>query len=347
MPELAELATALGVGECDGQDEDPAGGQAAKADAAVTAVAELLASVGIPADLAALGAPADRLPWAAAEAMTARRLVDNNPRPLDEAGGPGPADGQLTPVTVRPRPPVGAAHNDETERGNAVSEEIVKLFEGLRVADVRDGLDWIGMPNKGSVDRSIMPIAEGMKFCGPAFTVRSRVTQKQVPMISGEEYTTWARDYWYKEVQIQPWDAELSPGDIVVLESPDAGCGEIGSYNSLDMHIKGAAAIVTSGGARDHDECVMQGVPIFAAHRNQAMTQGRVEYETYGVPVTIGGVQIKPGDIVVGDGDGVIAVPLEVAEEVAKYARQENENDKRGRRALYEKAGLPLDDSVR
>jgi 4-hydroxy-4-methyl-2-oxoglutarate aldolase len=228
-----------------------------------------------------------------------------------------------------------------------VANEIVKLFEGLRVADVRDGLDWIGMPNKGSVDRSIMPIAEGMKFCGPAFTVRSRVTQKQVPMISGEDYTEWARNYWYKEVQIQPWDSELSPGDIVVLESPDAGVGEIGSYNSLDMYIKGAAAIVTSGGARDHDECVAQGVPIFARYRNQAMTQGRVEYEAYGIPVTIGGVQIKPGDIVVGDGDGVIAVPLEVAEQVAKYARQENENDRRGRRALYEKAGLPLDDSVR
>jgi alcohol dehydrogenase len=84
IPELAELASALGVGERDGGDEEFSGRQAAAARAAVTAVADLLASVGIPADLAALGAPADRLPWAAAEAMTARRLVDNNPRPLDE-----------------------------------------------------------------------------------------------------------------------------------------------------------------------------------------------------------------------------------------------------------------------
>ncbi|TNM69727.1 RraA family protein [Streptomyces sp. NP160] len=203
------------------------------------------------------------------------------------------------------------------------------------------------MPNKGSVDRSIMPIAEGMRFCGPAFTVRSRVTQKQVPQITGDEYTEWARNYWYKEVQIQPWDSELQQGDIVVLESPDAGCGEIGSYNSLDMHIKGAAAVVTSGGARDRDECIAQGVPIFARWRNQAMTQGRVEYETYGVPVTIGGVQIKPGDIVVGDGDGVVAVPREHAELVARYARQENENDKKGRAALYGKLGWELDESTR
>ncbi len=225
--------------------------------------------------------------------------------------------------------------------------ELVALFQGLRVSDVRDGLDWIGMPNKGSVHRDIQSIAEGMKFCGAAFTVRSRVSQKQVPQIIGEDYTKWAREYWYGEVMHSPWDAELEPGDIVVLESPDCGVGEIGSYNSLDWHIKGAAAVVTSGGVRDRDECRAQGVPIFAQYRNQAMTQGRVEYDTYGVPVTIGGVQIKPGDIVVGDGDGVIAVPLEVAEEVAKYARQENENDRRGRRALYEKAGLLLDDTVR
>jgi alcohol dehydrogenase class IV len=85
MPELTELATTLGVGEWDGANDAAAGGDASEARAAVTGVAHLLASVGIPTDLAALGAPADRLPWAAAEAMTARRLVDNNPRQLDEA----------------------------------------------------------------------------------------------------------------------------------------------------------------------------------------------------------------------------------------------------------------------
>ena len=85
VPELAELAGALdatppaaelGAGH-DGDDA---------ARAAVHAVAELLAAVGIPSDLAGLGLPEDRLPWVAAQAMTARRLVENNPRPFDEAG---------------------------------------------------------------------------------------------------------------------------------------------------------------------------------------------------------------------------------------------------------------------
>ncbi|MBK5249670.1 MAG: hypothetical protein JJE50_09610 [Actinomycetales bacterium] len=133
----------------------------------------------------------------------------------------------------------------------------------------------------------------------------------------------------------------------VVLESPDCGVGEIGSYNSLDWHIKGAAGIVTSGGVRDRDECRAQGVPIFGQFRNQAMTQGRVEYEAAKIPVSIGGVQIKQGDIVLGDGDGVIAVPLEHAEQVARYARQENENDRAGRRRMYEVLGRELDESVR
>jgi alcohol dehydrogenase class IV len=111
MPELAELATALGVRERDSADEDSASGPAARVEAAVTAVAELLVGVGIPADLAALGVPADRLPWAAAEAMTARRLVDNNPRLLDEVAaltllkaahaGDRAAAAAATPATAR------------------------------------------------------------------------------------------------------------------------------------------------------------------------------------------------------------------------------------------------------
>ena len=79
-PELAEVARAMGAGADGPQDED------ALARAAVDAVADLLASVGVPTDLQALGVPADRLEWAARESMSARRLVENNPRPLDEAG---------------------------------------------------------------------------------------------------------------------------------------------------------------------------------------------------------------------------------------------------------------------
>jgi alcohol dehydrogenase class IV len=88
-PELAEVADALGVapatdaGGADGADAE------VRARAAITAVADLLSSVGIPPTLEALGMPEDQLAWAAGEAMSARRLVENNPRPLDEGAALG------------------------------------------------------------------------------------------------------------------------------------------------------------------------------------------------------------------------------------------------------------------
>jgi 4-hydroxy-4-methyl-2-oxoglutarate aldolase len=231
-------------------------------------------------------------------------------------------------------------------RNDLTNEDILKLYDGLRVADVRDGMDWAGLHHRGTVSREIRPLFQGPRMLGRAFTVRSRPTDKVLPHLTGEEYTEWAYSYWYKEVAIQPWSEELQPGDVVVIEGHDLNVGEVGSNNSLGWRVKGATGVVTSGGVRDSDECIRQGLPIFARYRSQAMTQGRIEYAGAKEPVAVGDVQIRQGDIVVGDGDGVIVVPIEYAEQVAQYGRQELENDKRTRRRYYEQLGWELDDTV-
>jgi len=66
-----------------------------------------------------------------------------------------------------------------------------------------------------------------------------------------------------------------------------------------------------------------------------------------GATVEVGGVRVRPGDMVVADDDGVIVVPQEGAELVAKVALRVLEGDKRTRRRRYEELGLPLDDTVK
>jgi regulator of RNase E activity RraA len=227
------------------------------------------------------------------------------------------------------------------------TSKLVALFKGLRVTDVRDGMDWVGLHTKGTVGRQISPLFQGAQAVGVARTIRLRPSQKTVPNMTPDEYTRWAYDYWYGEVVSMRMTETLTKGEMIVIESAGLDVGEVGSNNSLEWYAAGASGIVTSGGLRDRDECIKQGVPIFCGFSAQKMLQGRVELDSTDIPVNIGGTLIRPGDVVVGDGDGVICVPIEKAEIVAKYARQEADNDKIGRRKLYEKLGWPLDDTVR
>ncbi|MFW5757007.1 MAG: hypothetical protein ACOCWK_10410, partial [Tangfeifania sp.] len=81
--------------------------------------------------------------------------------------------------------------------------------------------------------------------------------------------------------------------------------------------------------------------------KGRGIRPGRNELESVNRPVTIGGVLVMPGDVVVADGDGVVVVPRKVARQVAEYAHGVLEKDKAGRRSLYESLGIPLDKTVK
>ena len=76
------------------------------------------------------------------------------------------------------------------------------------------------------------------------------------------------------------------------------------------------------------------------------MYQGRVEFGEPNSPVEIGGQLVRPGDLIVADGDGAIVVPADVIDDVLKYAMQESENDRKSRALLFEELGIPPDESV-
>jgi regulator of RNase E activity RraA len=109
----------------------------------------------------------------------------------------------------------------------------------------------------------------------------------------------------------------------------------------------GAVGVVTDAGARDTDEIGLEGVPLYLREKGRGIRPGRNEIESVNRPVSIGGVLVCPGDIVVADGDGVVIVPRAVAEQVAKYANEILTKDKSGRKSLYENMGRPLDKTVK
>lgn len=118
------------------------------------------------------------------------------------------------------------------------------------------------------------------------------------------------------------------------------------SENSLSLIAGGAVGIVTNGYCRDTAELELERVPICARGRARTIIPGRIEMVEVQTRIGCGGVQVRPGDIVGADDDGVIAVPLEVAVEVARHARAVLLHDMRSRRQHYERLGMTPDATV-
>jgi regulator of RNase E activity RraA len=186
-------------------------------------------------------------------------------------------------------------------------------------------------------------------FCGIAVTARYVPTNKVIknPM-DKEEFQQW-EGQWYGEISSEPFVEFIKPGTAIVLDvQGDGDTGSVGSFNSLDWYSRGARGIISNGGIRDTDEIIKQKIPTYLDHQNRGrgIRPGRNEIESVNKPVSIGGVLIKPGDVVVADGDGVVVVPREYAQPVAEFAREILNNDKAGRRNLYKKLNIPLDKTV-
>jgi regulator of RNase E activity RraA len=222
--------------------------------------------------------------------------------------------------------------------------ELLALFEGLRVADVRDGMDWNMLHHQGSMSPEIRPLFRTRAY-GIARTVRYLPFKGAIPALSPEEYTEWS-GWYYGNVCTYPWVDEIQPGDFIVIDQSGVNVGLMGSNNALAGFKNGARGYVTNGGMRDTDELILQKIPFWSRIISQGMVQGRLQYDARNIAVQVGGVTVYPGDVIVADGDGVIVAPRQKAPEIAKFARRELDNDKIGRRKLYEALGMELDDTV-
>jgi 4-hydroxy-4-methyl-2-oxoglutarate aldolase len=165
---------------------------------------------------------------------------------------------------------------------------------------------------RGLVDADLHRVVPGSRACGPARTVRC-----------GQDDNLMAHAAM----------AALQPGEVLVLTMPEpAPVALLGDLLATQAQVRGAAAVLVDAAVRDCDELAAMGLPVWARWiRSRGATKdvaGELD-----VPVVVGGSEIRPGDLVVLDGDGVTVVAAERAEDVlaASLAREAKEASKRER----------------
>ena len=233
-------------------------------------------------------------------------------------------------------------------------QRLLALFDGLRVADVTDGMDAVGLQNVGLMDPEIRPLWKDLerfshRIIGVAVTARYVPTNRHSAgrMASVEEYDRWAGD-WYNKLSGEPFAEALRQGSILVIDdASEADVGSIGSNNIMFWKTRGMVGVVTNATARDTDEIIVERVPLYFRRPGRGIRPGRNEIESVNRPIVCGGVLVMPGDVVVGDGDGVVVVPRAHADAVGRYAHAVIEKDKAARRKLYEQLQMTPDATVK
>ncbi len=197
----------------------------------------------------------------------------------------------------------------------------------LSSAILSDALDASGYPNQ-AMHPGIRPLDDRRVLCGRARTGLYRPTDG-VP--AGKN------PY---ELEIRLVDA-LKPGEVAVLATGESRrIGPWGELLSTAASVRGAAGCVTDGLTRDVARIREMGFPVFSGGIGPLDSRGRGEIGEIDIPVEVGGVRVCPGDLVFGDVDGVVVVPISVEDVVLAHAFAKIEGENTTRSELLRGASL-------
>jgi 5-oxopent-3-ene-1,2,5-tricarboxylate decarboxylase / 2-hydroxyhepta-2,4-diene-1,7-dioate isomerase len=163
----------------------------------------------------------------------------------------------------------------------------------------------------------VVPVKEGQRMVGTAHTLRYVPIREdmQNELIRGQNAQRRAIE-------------SLAPDEVLVIEArgePDAGT--IGDIFVLRALRRGAAGVVTDGALRDTATIRSIDLPVYHRASHAATLARRHMPLDHQVPIACAGVTIFPGDVLVGDGDGVVVIPAALAEEVAADAAQQEREE--------------------
>ncbi|MEU9688042.1 fumarylacetoacetate hydrolase family protein [Amycolatopsis japonica] len=219
---------------------------------------------------------------------------------------------------------------DEKQRAEAwgtpaeepVEEDAPALSEDLRskllrapVAGLSAQLRKRGL-NNVAID-GVRPNLPGSKVVGTARTLRFVPNREDLFKSHGGGYNAQKRLF-----------DSVGTGEVIVIEARgDKGSGTLGDILALRARYLGAAGVITDGGVRDFDAVAATGLPVFSQGAHPAVLgRKHVPWDT-DVAVACGGATVLPGDIIVGDDDGVVVIPPSLAEEIADAALVQEDED--------------------
>ena len=247
---------------------------------------------------------------------------------VDAPGAPGsPSTGRLvTPVSGGSIPlPTGGAQPrvDDTQRleawgsadaaglSPALPEDLERMLRSVGTATLSAQLRTRGYPDV-SID-GVAPLSPGTRLVGLARTLRFIPYRPDLFDSHGGGFNAQKRAF-----------DGIGRGEVLVIEARgERGTGTVGDILALRAQVRGAAGIVTDGGVRDSEAVRALGLPVYSAGAHPAVLGRRhVPWET-DVTIACGGAAVQPGDIVVGDDDGVLVLPPAIARAVAEAAVQQ------------------------
>ncbi|GAB3170521.1 hypothetical protein GCM10027059_37150 [Myceligenerans halotolerans] len=256
---------------------------------------------------------------------------------VDAPTAPGaPTSGRLVTTVVQGDVPfgdVGAGPKiDDTQRAEAwgsreaaglaaepdpfvLTDELAGKLRRAPVAGLSAQLRKRGLNNV--IIEGVRPNAPGATIVGRARTLRFVPNREDLFAAHGGGYNAQKRTF----------DA-VGPGEVVVIEARgETGSATLGDVLALRAKVRGAAGVVTDGGVRDFDAVAATGLAVFSKGAHPAVLGRRhVPWDT-DVAVACGGATVLPGDVVVGDADGVVVVPPHLAEEVADATLAQEDQD--------------------
>ena len=193
----------------------------------------------------------------------------------------------------------------------SIDENILQRLRNIATPTLANALDDIGF---NGVMNNLHAAGQGMKIVGRAVTV--------------QEVTGPYGSFSTEEFKVGHMIDAASPGDVIVVANNGAQVSTWGGMASYSAKLKGIAGLVVDGGVRDREEIVEFSFPTFSKHMVPTPGKTRIKVLSINEPIICAGVRVRHGDIIVGDGTGVLCLPIEHVEKITEEAEKFTADDK-------------------